>query len=66
MVRSLAKNKASGLNGIPNEFVQTYWPEIQDEIMNIVHGFYHGRLSLYEVNKVNIIMVFKKLLNFCQ
>lgn len=56
-VRSLAKNKASGPDGIPNEFLQSYWTEIQDDIMRMVHGFYQGRLSLIEVNRANVIMI---------
>lgn len=32
-VRQLAKNKASGPDGIPNEFLKVYWPDIKMEIM---------------------------------
>lgn len=56
-VRQLAKNKASGPDGLPNEFFQLYWPELKHEIML---GFYQGPINLSQVNLANIIMISKK------
>lgn len=59
-IKSLAKNKASGPDGIPNEFLQTYWPELKMDIMSMINEFYHNQLSLREVNRANVVMIHKK------
>lgn len=59
-VNQLAKNKASGPDGIPNEFLQTYWTELKDEIMTIIHGFYDHQTSLATINQANVVMIPKK------
>lgn len=59
-VRQLAKNKASGPDGLPSEFVQTFWPLIKGEIITIFYDFYHNRLDLSCINRANIIFAPKK------
>ncbi|XP_078152344.1 uncharacterized protein LOC144547541 [Carex rostrata] len=59
-VKDLAKNKASGPDGIPNEFLQIYWPHLKGQIMAIVEGFYNNQVQLEEINKANVVMIPKK------
>lgn len=59
-VKQLAKNKASGPDGIPNELIQKHWPLFKDELTSIIHAFYDHSLNLAEVNQANIIMIPKK------
>lgn len=59
-VRQLAKNKASGPYGIPNELLQKHWPLLKDEVLLIVQDFYNHTLNLEEANQANIIMIPKK------
>lgn len=59
-VAQLAKNKASGPDGLPNEFAQTYWPEIKEEVVYLVQGFGKGEVNLQPYNQANLIMIPKK------
>lgn len=59
-VRQLAKNKASGPDGIPNEFLQQHWATIREEVCRIVQSFYDHSLDLSKINQANIIMIQKK------
>ena len=59
-VKQLAKNKRSGPDGLPNEFLQVYWPVLRFEIMQILQGFYDGVIDLSHVNKANVVMIPKK------
>lgn len=59
-VRQLAKNKASGPDGLPNEFAQIYWEEVKDEIMDLIIAFYNHVLDLKPINRGNVIMIPKK------
>lgn len=56
-VRGLAKNKASGPDGIPSEFMQTYWPELKYEIVAILKGFFNEQVDLKDFNLANIVLV---------
>ncbi|XP_078173283.1 uncharacterized protein LOC144567103 [Carex rostrata] len=56
-VRQLANNKASGPDGLPNEFLKIYWNELKLEILGIMSDFYHGRLNLQPYNEACIVMV---------
>lgn len=56
-MRQLAKNKASGPDGLPNEFLQAYWPMLKSQIMQIMYGFYEGIIDLTRVNKANVVMI---------
>lgn len=59
-VRQLARNKVSGPDGLPNEFVQYHWMTVKEELVDIVQRFYENEVDLREVNRANIIMVPKK------
>lgn len=56
-VRQLANNKASGPDGLPNEFIKVYWNEIKSDIYQLLDEFYENRLKLEEFNEANIIMI---------
>ncbi|XP_078150908.1 uncharacterized protein LOC144546241 [Carex rostrata] len=56
-VASLAANKASGPDGLPNEFIKTFWPLVKGDIIQAFHQFYNGRLDLREINRANINMI---------
>lgn len=56
-VNMLAGNKASGPDGLPNEFLRTFWPELRGEIMEIMKSFYDNSLDLSQVNKANVVMI---------
>lgn len=57
---SLAKDKASGPDGPPNELIQNYWDDLQQEVMEVMNKFYENNLDLHEVNKANVVMIQKK------
>lgn len=59
-VKGLAKGKASGPDGLPNEFIQTYWAELKGDILPIMDDFYHNRLDLREMNRANVVMIKKR------
>lgn len=56
-VQQLANNKASGPDGIPNEFVKVYWNEIKSEIYQMMLKFYDNSLDLMQFNQADIIMI---------
>lgn len=56
-VKQLANNKASGPDGLPNEFLKIYWNEIKHEILQIMLKFYHNNLDLQGSNLANIILI---------
>lgn len=59
-IMGLAKGKALGPDELPNEFIQTYWHELKEEIVTIMNKFYNNRADLLEINKANVVMVPKK------
>lgn len=59
-VQELAKNKASGPDGLPNELLQSHWPLFKEELLSIIQSFYDHTLNLEEVNQANLIMIPKK------
>lgn len=56
-VRRLAKHKASGPDGLPNEFLQTQWPALRDAVIPILHGFYDHSIDLQQLNRAHLIMI---------
>lgn len=56
-VTQLANGKASGPDGLPNEFLKIYWPEVQNQILAISHNFYNNNLDLLPFNEAKIVMV---------
>lgn len=57
VVKQLVNNKASGPDGIPNEFLKVYWNEVKHEIYQIMLNFYDNKLDLQRHNQVNIILI---------
>lgn len=56
-IRGLAKNKASGPDGIPNEFVQKNWPNLKEDLCGIVFGFFNNQIDLKDTNRTNVVMI---------
>lgn len=56
-VFQLAKNKASGPDGLPNEFIQKYWVHLKGQIGKIMEEFYEGTLDLLPYNEGNIVLI---------
>lgn len=56
-IRGLAKNKASGPDGIPNEFVQRYWQDLKEEVGAIVKGFFNNQIDISDINRANVVMI---------
>ena len=56
-IRRLAKNKASGPDGLPAEFAQTYWNEIKEETVLIIQKFCNDTFNLEPLNQANILMI---------
>jgi hypothetical protein len=59
-VKELANNKASGLDGIPNEFLKKYWTDHKGIIFGLFKKFFDNQLDLLNHDRANIIMVPKK------
>lgn len=59
-IKQLGTHRASGPDGVPNEFLKWYWPEIKKDILQLVQDFYDEKLDLAALNKANIILVPKK------
>lgn len=59
-IYSLANNRASGPDGLPNEFAKVYWSEIKFEVMRLVTDFFNETIDLRPLNTANIIMIPKK------
>lgn len=56
-VFQLANNKASGPDGLPSEFLKTYWLELKSEIFRLMLLFFHNDLNLNQYNEANIVMI---------
>lgn len=59
-VRQLARQKASGPDGILNEFLQIHWPTIKTDTVQLIQGFFDHSLDLSSINHANITMIPKK------
>lgn len=56
-VHQLANNKASGPDGLPNEFLKCYWNELKVEVFAILQLFHSHQLDLTPYNEACITMV---------
>lgn len=56
-VFQLAKNKSSGPDGVPNEFIQAYWQELKSNIVQLLADFYNHSLDLSKFNQADVIMI---------
>lgn len=59
-VKQLARNKASGPDGVLNEFLQLHWGVIKSDLIRIMQGFYDHSIDLTAINQANITMIPKK------
>ncbi|KAJ4776087.1 RNA-directed DNA polymerase (reverse transcriptase)-related family protein [Rhynchospora pubera] len=62
-VFSLADNKASGPDGIFNEFAKKQWNEVQWDVAMIFQDLFLGNLQLSDSNQAHIVLVPKKELS---
>lgn len=58
-IKGLAPNRASGPDGLSNEFVKTYWEIIKPDLMKLFQQFYEGSLDLSEYNRAKVIFLAK-------
>jgi hypothetical protein len=49
-------NKASGPNGFPTKFYQTFWDLIKKDLRALFHEFHQGTPPLYSLNLGMIIL----------
>ncbi|KAJ4755660.1 RNA-directed DNA polymerase (reverse transcriptase)-related family protein [Rhynchospora pubera] len=56
-VLKLAINKASGPDGIPNEFAREKWEVLHKDLMDIFDDPFNLKLNLTELNKAHIILL---------
>ncbi|KAJ3687082.1 hypothetical protein LUZ61_016246 [Rhynchospora tenuis] len=56
-VMKLADNKASGPDGIPNEFCKIHWNIMKPTLMSIFEELYTGKLQLEKINFAHVILL---------
>jgi hypothetical protein len=58
----MEKNKAPGPDGFPEEFYQTFWEVIKNDLMDMdmFSAFHRGELPLFNLNFGTIILLPKK------
>ncbi|KAJ4771274.1 RNA-directed DNA polymerase (reverse transcriptase)-related family protein [Rhynchospora pubera] len=56
-VSSLANNKASGPDGIPNEFAKIKWDMLKFDILEIFEDLFHGTIDLQSHNFAHITLL---------
>lgn len=59
-VKQLSNNKASGVDGLPNEFLKMHWNDLKGQVFNMMEEFFNHTLNLQPYNEAKIIMVPKK------
>lgn len=52
--------KASGPDGFPFAFYQTFWDMLKEHIMGIFNEWFSGNIDLFSVNKAFIVLIPKK------
>ncbi|KAJ3688641.1 hypothetical protein LUZ61_017805 [Rhynchospora tenuis] len=56
-VHSLANDKASGPDGLPNEFARVHWNSIKQDILDTFNSLHEGTLNLQEHNLAHIVLL---------
>jgi hypothetical protein len=56
---SMKTNKASGPDGFPIEFYQTFWSLIAEDIFSLFQAFYDGKIDISRLNYGTIILIAK-------
>ena len=59
-ISQMELNKASGPDGFPVEFYQTFWEVIKEDLMAMFSQFHQGGLPLYKLNFGVITLLSKK------
>lgn len=57
VVMSLGKNRASGPDGLPSEFLQNNWKDLKDQVIQIIMGFGNNTVDLTDINRANVVMI---------
>lgn len=56
----MPKNRASGPDGIPIEFYQSFWDLVRPNLMGIIGQFHNSKSNVSCVNKTQITLISKK------
>ncbi|KAJ3687818.1 hypothetical protein LUZ61_016982 [Rhynchospora tenuis] len=56
-VNNLANNKASGPDGLPNEFAKLKWDVLSHDILEVFKDLFDGTLNLQNFNFAHIILI---------
>ncbi|KAJ4771824.1 RNA-directed DNA polymerase (reverse transcriptase)-related family protein [Rhynchospora pubera] len=54
---SLADNKASGPDGLPNELFKLHWQAFKEDLMEIFSQLFSGSLQMHDYNYAHIILL---------
>jgi hypothetical protein len=57
IIVSCNPNKPPGPDGFSFQFYQSCWDLISDDVMSLVHAFYHHELDLIRINLASIILI---------
>lgn len=56
----MPKGKASGPNGLPIEFYQTFWPIVKADVLDLIKESIYNSASIKYINRAAIILLPKK------
>ena len=59
-VKNLKKNKAPGLDGLTNEFYQTFWSDFGEFLVDVFNEAYHEQKLSFSQNQSVLSLIFKK------
>ena len=59
VVQNLKKNKAPGLDGLSNEFYQTFWEQLEDLYLNMLQESFEIGILPISLRKAVITLIFK-------
>src|SRR3954467_14118426 len=59
VVDNLPNGKSPGPDGFDNEFFKRCWHIIQKDVMQLLHDFYEGSVSLESINSSYITLISK-------
>ncbi|KAJ4772981.1 LINE-1 reverse transcriptase, partial [Rhynchospora pubera] len=59
-VMGLANNKASGPDGLPNEFCKFNWDLVKQDLLALFNSLHNGTLDLTAANRANIVLLRKE------
>lgn len=59
-IKDMPVGKASGPDGLPQEFYAAFWQTIKSDVMDFIRAFWNKANSIKSINKVAIILIPKK------